>query len=375
MEEYSGYVGLDVHKETISPALANPGRCKPESLGVIANTKKSIQRARDLVHRLSREGEVLGFCYEAGPCGYEVYRWIKETGHDCVVVAPSLIPKKPGERVKTDRRDGLKLASLYRSGELTPVWVPDEEQEAIRDLTRARGEMKRVELQLKQRVSAFLLRYSKRYTAGKSKWTQGYYRWLAEVKMKFPVQQIVLEEYVGAVKQTEERVRGLDKEMERVLANWSLKPVVESLMALRGVQLLTAMSLVTELGDISRFDSPRELMAYVGLVPSEHTSGGKQKRGGITKTGNSRVRRLLVEAAWSYRFPARQSYHMQKKAEKATKPAQAIAWKAQKRLCNRYRVLQRNGKEPGKVATAIARELSGFVWAIACAVMAEQKTK
>ena len=185
MEEYSGYVGLDVHKETISPALANPGRCKPESLGVIANTKKSIQ---NLVHRLSREGEVLGFCYEAGPCGYEVYRWIKETGHDCVVVAPSLIPKKPGERVKTDRRDGLKLASLYRSGELTPVWVPDEEQEAIRDLTRARGEMKRVELQLKQRVSAFLLRYSKRYTAGKSKWTQGYYRWLAEVKMKFPVQ-------------------------------------------------------------------------------------------------------------------------------------------------------------------------------------------
>ena len=146
MEEYSGYVGLDVHKETISPALANPGRCKPESLGVIANTKKSIQ---NLVHRLSREGEVLGFCYEAGPCGYEVYRWIKETGHDCVVVAPSLIPKKPGERVKTDRRDGLKLASLYRSGELTPVWVPDEEQEAIRDLTRARGEMKRVELQLK----------------------------------------------------------------------------------------------------------------------------------------------------------------------------------------------------------------------------------
>jgi len=372
VEEYSGYVGLDVHKETIWPALANPGRSKPESLGVIANTKKSIQ---NLVHRLSREGEVLGFCYEAGPCGYEVYRWIKETGHDCVVVAPSLIPKKPGERVKTDRRDGLKLASLFRSGELTPVWVPDEEQEAIRDLTRARGEMKRVELQLKQRVSAFLLRYGKRYTAGKSKWTQRYYRWLAEVKMKFPVQQIVLEEYVGAVKQAEERVRGLDKEIERVLSNWSLKPVVESLMALRGVQLLTAMSLVTELGDISRFDSPRELMAYIGLVPSEHTSGGKAKRGGITKTGNGRVRRLLVEAAWSYRFPARQSYHLQKKAEKATKQAQAIAWKAQKRLCDRYRVLQRNGKEPGKVATAIAREMSGFVWAIACAVMAEQRTK
>ena len=372
MEEYTAYVGLDVHKETIAVAVAYPGRSKPESLGVIANTKKSIL---NLVHRLSPDGEAVGFCYEAGPCGYEVHRLIKETGHDCEVVAPSLIPKKPGERVKTDRRDAVKLASLFRSGELTSVWVPDEEQEAIRDLTRAREEMKRVELQLKQRVSAFLLRYGKRYTAGKSKWTQRYYRWLADVKMDFPVQQIVLEEYVDAVKQAEERVGGLNKELERALSNWSMKPVVESLMALRGVQLLTAMSLVTELGDISRFDSPRQLMAYVGLVPSEHSSGGKANRGGITKTGNGRVRRLLVEAAWSYRFPARQSYHMQKKAEKATKQAQAIARKAQKRLCHRYRVLLRNGKEPGKVATAIAREMSGFVWAIACAVMAEQKTK
>ena len=183
-----------------------------------------------------------------------------------------MIPKKPGERVKTDRRDGLKLASLFRSGELTPVWVPDEEQEAIRDLTRARGEMKRVELQLKQRVSAFLLRYSKRYTVGKSKWTQRYYRWLAEVKMKFPVQQIVLEEYVGAVKQAEERVRGLDKEFERVLSNWSLKPVVESLMALRGVHLLSAMSLVTELGGrvrVSEFDGPETLCHEPGMFRTQ----------------------------------------------------------------------------------------------------------
>ena len=192
------------------------------------------------------------------------------------------------------------------------------------------------------------------------------------MKMDFRVQQIVLKEYLDAVKQAEERVRGLNKELERALSNWSLKPVVESLMALRGVQLLTAMSLVTELGDISRFDSPRQLMAYVGLVPSEHSSGGKTNRGRITKTGNGRVRRLLVEAAWCYRFPARRSYPMQKKAEKAAKQAQAIARKAQKRLCDRYRVLLRSGKIKGKITTAIANELSGFVWAIACAVMAEQ---
>ena len=198
MGEYSGYVGLDVHKDTIALAVAYPGRSKPESVGVIANTKKSIL---NLVHRLSPDGEAVGFCYEAGPCGYEVYRLIKETGHDCVVVAPSLIPKKPGERVKTDRRDAVKLASLFRSGELTSVWVPDEEQEAIRDLTRAQEEMKRVELHLKQRLGAFLLRHGKRYTTGKSKWTQRYYRWLADVKMDFPVQQIVLEEYLDAVKQ------------------------------------------------------------------------------------------------------------------------------------------------------------------------------
>lgn len=366
MEEYSGYVGLDVHKDTIAVAVAYPGREKPMSLGIIRNTKKSVLK---LISKLSPNGEVLGFCYEAGPCGYELYRWIKQTGHDCEVVAPSKIPKKPGERVKTDRRDAVKLASLYRTGELTSVWVPDEEQEAIRDLSRAREEMKRVELQLKQRLAAFLLRHGKRYTAGKSKWTQRYYRWLADVKMELAVQEIVLEEYVDAVKQAEERVRGLNKELQRALSSWSLKPVAESLMALRGVQLVTAMSIVSELGDISRFESPRQVMAYLGLVPSEHSSGGKPNRGGITKTGNGRVRRLLVEAAWCYRFPARRSYHMQQKAEKATKEAQAIAWKAQKRLCSRYRDLLQAGKAQGQITTAIARELSGFVWAIACEVM------
>ncbi len=257
MEEYSGYVGLDVHKDTIAVAVALPGRSKPKSLGIIANTKKSVLK---LIDKLSPDGEVLSFCYEAGPCGYELYRWMKESGHDFDVVAPSKIPKKAGERVKTDRRDAVKLASLHRSGELTAVWVPDEEQEAMRDLSRAREEMKRVELQLKQRLGAFLPRHDKRYTAGKCKWTQRYYCWLSEVKMEFPVQQIVLEEYVEAVKQAEGRVKGLNEELARALQGWTLRPVVESLMALRGVHLVTAMSLVTELGDISRFESPRQLM-------------------------------------------------------------------------------------------------------------------
>jgi transposase len=366
MEEYSAYVGLDVHKETIAVAVAYPGRKKAESRGFIPNTTRALKK---LVRRLDENGERLLFCYEAGPCGYEVFRLIVEMGHECQVVAPSKTPRKPGDRVKTDRRDARKLAEMLRSGDLTPVWVPDEEQESIRDLTRAREELKRVELQLKQRLAALLLRHGKKYTTGKSKWTQRYYRWLADVRMEFPVQRIVLEEYLDAVKQAEERVRGLDEEMRKALETWSLKGVVESLMALRGVNLVTAMSVTAELGDISRFESPRQLMAFLGLVPSEGSSGGKTIRGGITKTGNRRVRRLFVEGAWCYRFPARRSLHLQKKAGKATEEAKAIAWKAQKRLCHRYQVLLRAGKVKGQVTTAIARELSGFVWAIVCEVM------
>jgi transposase len=365
MEEYDVYVGLDVHKDTITVAVAFPGRSKAEPRGMIANDKSSL---RKLVKRMRTYGDRLLFCYEAGPCGYGIYRWIKEWDHDCQVVAPSLIPRKPGQRVKTDRRDAGNLAEFLRNGDLTAVWVPDEEQEAIRDLTRAREDMKHLERQLKQKLSAFLLRHGKKYGEGKSKWTQRYYRWLSEVKLESPVEQIVFEEYVDAVKQAEMRVASMEEEMRNALTSWSLGPVVESLMALRGVNLLTAMSVMAELGDISRFDSPRELMSFVGLVPSEHSSGNRRHLGAITKTGNSRVRRLMVESAWSYRFPARRSLHLQKKAEKATEEAKAIAWKAQKRLCRRYRVLLNAGKIQKVATTAIARELIGFIWAIVCEV-------
>ena len=366
MKEFSKYVGLDTHKETIAVAVADANGGKSRFYGEIANTPEAI---RKLVKQLCPDGEVISFCYEAGPCGYEIYRQISQLGHYCSVVAPSLIPTKPGERVKTDRRDSEKLSRLDRAGELTPVWVPDQEQEAMRDLTRAREDMKGLERTTKQRLNAFLLRYGRIYESGKSRWTQAHFRWMEGLKFDVTVQQIVFQEYVDAVKQAEARVAGLEKEMEKALEHWVLAPVVEALMALRGIKLITAMTVMAELGDITRFDSPRQLMSFLGLVPSEASSGQTRRRGGITKTGNGHVRRVLVEAGWCYRFPARKTAHLQRRAEKCSDEVQAIAWKAQKRLCGRYTHLLERGKLKVQVCTAVARELVGFIWAIACEVM------
>ena len=366
MNEFSKYVGLDTHKETIAVAVADALGGKVRYYGEIANTPEAIQK---LVKQLCPDGEVISFCYEAGPCGYEIYRQISQLGHYCSVVAPSLIPTKPGERVKTDRRDSEKLSRLDRAGELTPVWVPDQDQEAMRDLTRAREDMKGLERITKQRLNAFLLRYGRIYESGKSRWTQAHFRWMEGLKFDVTVQQIVFQEYVDAVKQAEARVAGLEKEMEKALEHWVLAPVVEALMALRGIKLITAMTVMAELGDITRFDSPRQLMSFLGLVPSEASSGLTRRRGGITKTGNSHVRRVLVESGWCYRFPARKTAHLQRRAEKCSDEVQAIAWKAQKRLCGRYTHLLGRGKLKVQVCTAVARELVGFIWAIACEVM------
>ena len=366
MKEFSKYVGLDTHKETIAVAVADASRNKPRYYGEIANTPEAI---RKLIKALSPDGEVLSFCYEAGPCGYEIYRQISQLGHHCSVVAPSLIPSRPGDRVKTDRRDSEKLCRLDRAGELTPVWVPGQEQEAIRDLTRAREDMKALERMSKQRLNAFLLRYGRIYAKGKSRWTQVHYRWLERQKFEVAIQQIVFQEYIDAIKQLEARVAGLEKEMEQVLTHWELAPVVKALMALRGVDLITAMTTLAELGDITRFDSPRQLMSFLGLVPSEDSSGQNRRQGGITKAGNGHVRRVLVESAWCYRFPARKTAHLQRRAKQCSSEVQAIAWKAQKRLCGRYRHLLGRGKLKVQVCAAIARELVGFIWAIACEVM------
>lgn len=371
MTECSAYVGLDVHKDTIAVAVALPGRSAPEYRGEIKNQRRSIER---LIRRLSPNGEVVDFCYEAGPCGYGLYREIIETGQRCEVVAPGLVPRKPGDRVKTDRRDALSLARQYRSGDLTAVWVPGEEQEAMRDLTRGREDMKGIETKARQRLGAFLLRHGRVYRAGKSRWTQTHFRWLESQKFAHRVQQIVFEEYVDTVKEAQARVAGLESQMHDALAGWSLRPVVEGLIALRGVDVITAMTVLAELGDITRFDSPRQLMSFLGLVPSEHSSGAKRRQGAITKTGNGHVRRVLIEAAWSYRHPARKTAHLRRKASLASREVQAIAWSAQKRLCARYWHLCQAGKAKNCVCTAVARELVGFIWAVACEVMGRAHT-
>lgn len=366
MKQFIKYVGLDTHKDTIAVAIADASGGKPRFYGEIANTATALSK---LMKEISPTGEVVSWCYEAGPCGYGIYRQISGSGHECSVVAPSLIPAKPGDRVKTDRRDSENLARLHRAGELTPVWVPDQEQEAIRDLTRAREDMKHLERQARQRLCAFLLRHGQRYVSGKSKWTQTYWRWLERIKFDHRVQQAVLQEYIDSIQQQEQRVADLEQCMHEALADWVLAPVVEGLMALRGCRLITAMTIVAELGDITRFDSPRQLMKYLGLVPSESSSGPRTRRGGITKTGNGHVRRVLIEAAWCYRFPARKTAPLQRRAEQTSEAVQAIAWKAQKRLCSRYQALSKRGLLPQKTCTAIARELTGFIWAIACQVM------
>lgn len=360
MKEFSKYVGLDVHKETIAVAVAEAGGGEVRYLGEIAHTPEAI---RKLLRQLRKGGGAISWCYEAGPCGYSVYRQLCAAGEHCQVVAPSLIPKKAGDRVKTDRRDALSLARLRRAGELTAVWVPDQAQEALRDLTRAREDMKQLQQQARQRLSAFLLRHARRFT-GRSKWTQAYFRWLETVKLEQPVQHIVLQEYVDAVLGCNKRVQGLEEQLARVARESVFWPVIEALMALRGVNLLTATTIMAEIGDLHRFASAPQLMAYLGLVPSEHSSGPKQTRGAITKTGNGHVRRLLVEAAWTYRHPARKSASLQRRAERTCETVQDIAWKAQKRLCQRYRRLISRGKQSVQACTAIARELAGFIWAV-----------
>jgi len=366
MKEFSKYVGLDVHKEMIAVSVAEGHGSEVRYLGEIANTPEAIEK---VVKQLRKSSAELSFCYEAGPCGYGLHRQLTELGWDCKVVAPSLIPKKAGDRVKTDRRDSLMLARLLRAGELTAVWVPDGLQESLRDLTRAREDMKHLQRQAKQRLLAFVLRHGKRYD-GKSNWTQAHFRWLETVKFEQPIQQIVLQEYIDTVKDGGKRVASMDRQIEQIAQESASWPVIEALMALRGVNLLTATTVVAEIGDLKRFANAAQLMAYLGLVPREHSSGGSVRRGGITKTGNSHVRRVLVESAWTYRHAARKTAILQRRAERTSETVQEIAWNAQKRLCGRYRTLEGKGKLKVQVCTAIARELAGFIWAVGQAVPA-----
>ena len=365
---YGAYVGLDVHKDTIAVAVASAGREPPRYRGQIANRHNAVAK---LARRLAGEhgGEVLLFCYEAGPCGYGVHRQLGELGFDCEVVAPSRIPKTPGERIKTDRRDACKLSRLLRSGELTAVWVPDEEHEAMRDLVRARADFKRAEIRARQQLCAFLLRHGRHWSGG-SRWTGKYWSWLDGQRFDRDGQEWAYREYLDAVRTAGERVAAATARMNEALTGWSMAPVVHSLVALRGVDRVTAMTLLVELGDVSRFDSPRQLMGYLGLVPSERSSGKRRRQGGITLTGNGAARRALVESAWSYRFPARRTRHLLRKEASASDEAKAIAWRAQRRLCDRYQHLIRSGKNTKQATVAVARELAGFVWDIVRVEMA-----
>ena len=372
MEQFSKHVGLDVHKVSIEVGVADAGRTKARHYGGIAHTEASVSK---MIKKLSPHGEVIEFCYEAGPCGYGLYHQIIASGHKCVVVAPSLIPKRASDKVKTDRRDSLRLAELLRAGELTPVWVPNAEQEATRDLERTRDDFKSTQKQARQQLLSFLLRHSLYWTGGKSNWTQGFWRWVEALEMPNEHQQFALKEYIDAVRRHGDQVVAIEKQMMRAKSGWKLEPIVDALMAMRGINLITAMGIIAELGDLSRFSKPTQLMAYLGLVPSEHSSGESRRQGGITKTGNGHVRRLLIESAWCYRFGARKSRDIERRAQKTTAPVQAIAWKAQKRLNARYRALSERGISSCKVVTAVARELCGFIWAVVEQARREQLAK
>jgi transposase len=356
------YIGLDVHKESIAVAyVAKEHHAEVVYLGSIGTRQCDIDK---LLRTLQSKSKHLVFVYEAGPCGYWLYRYLSRKGHVCWVVAPSLIPKKAGNRVKTDRRDAVQLARLMRSGDLTPIYVPAVEDEALRDLSRAREDALRDLKAAKCRLKAFLLRHDIRYT-GRATWGPAHLRWLSEVVCATPAQQIVFQEYVRAVNEHTERLARLEQELQEQVKTWRLAPVVEAFQALRGVQCTVAVTIVAELGDLTRFDHPRPLMSYLGLIPSEYSSGERRRQGGITKTGNTHARRALIEGAWAYRYPAKVSRHLQRRLEKLPKPLQDISWKAQVRLCKRYRKLTARGKHANQVVVAIARELIAFLWAIA----------
>ena len=356
------FVGMDVHKDSIAVAyVAQDHGAEVIYLGTIGTRQCDIDQ---LSRKMPSKAKHLVFVYEAGPCGYWLYRYLSNKGYDCWVVAPSLIPKKAGDRVKTDRRDAVQLARLARSGDLTPVYVPKVEDEAIRDLTRARedtlGDLK----DAKCRLKAFLLRHDIRYT-GRANWSPAHLRWLSEVVCHTPAQPIVFQAYVRAVTEHTARLQRLEQELQEHVKAWRLHPVVEALQALRGIPFTVAVTTVAELGDLTRFENPRELMKFLGLIPSEYSTGERRRQGAMTKAGNTHARRALVEGAWAYRYPAKVSRHLQLRLETPPKAIQDISWKAQVRLCKRYRKLIARGQHANQVVVAMARELVGFMWAIA----------
>jgi transposase len=353
------HVGLDVHKDSITVAAAEPGREKARLIGKVAHDVPKLLKV------LAKIGAVeeLHIVYEAGPTGYGLHRVLTMRGYACEVIAPSKTPRHAGNRVKTDARDSLDLAEYSRAGKLAAVWIPDPADEAIRDLSRAREDAVNSRRQVRQQLKGFLLRHDRRY-GGKTSWCGAHDRWLARQSFEAAAAQTAFTEYWQAVKSADERVERLTKALQGSIADWRFESVVNALQALRGVAAITAIGLIAEIGDLNRFEHPRKLMGYLGLVPAEHSSGERTSRGSITKTGNGHARRLLVEAAWNYRFKARIGKEINARQEGLSEAVRTMAWKGQLLLTERYAALHKRGVQANKVCVAVARELVGFVWAI-----------
>ncbi len=357
------FIGLDTHKDFSEVVtIADQRDCQHTALGRIASNRQAFTK---LARRLQSQhpNSTLHFVYEAGPCGFWIYRLLTSLGHTCYVVAPSLIPKRPGERIKTDKRDAIKLARLMRANELSPIYVPEAEDEAVRDLSRAREAACHDLKRAKHQIKSFLLRNFINY-GGSANWGPKHRRWLAEMILPHPAQQIVLQELIHMLNERTQRLNNLDNELAHIVSQWRFYPVVKAIQAMRGVSLIIASGLICELGDLTRFDHPSKLMAYIGLVPSEHTSSDKRRLGSITKMGNTRARRLLVEGAHSYRYPPKVSVEMEKRQQDLPQAIKDIAWQAQLRLCRRYQRLMHRGKHRNIVVVATAREMVAYLWAI-----------
>jgi transposase len=367
MKKATAFVGLDVHAETIAVAIAEPGRGgEVRSLGTIPNRPEAV---RKLVQKLGG-AKAIQACYEAGPTGYVLYWQLTEMGVECDVVAPSLVPEKAGDRVKTDRRDAIKLARCFRAGELTKVWVPDPAHEALRDLVRAREAAKKDQLRARHRMSKFLLRAGRRPPDKTSAWSTDHMQWLRGLAFEHAARQATMVDYLCEIDHVAERIRRLEQAIDDAVktAPLVLRAVIDGLQALRGVAKLTATTLAVEVGNFSRFDHPKRMMGYAGITPSEYSTGKSHRKGAITKSGNSHLRRVLVEAAWSYRHRPGKGRALQARQRELPAHINEIGWKAQHRLHRRYAALQAKGKPAGKVVTAIGRELLGFIWAIATRV-------
>ncbi len=365
------FIGLDTHKSFIQVAVLQGHRgAKPEHLGRIKSNKSAlIKLAQQLQSKYPKA--TLHFVYEAGPCGYWTYRLLSSLGHCCYVIAPSLIPKKSGDRVKTDKRDAEKLVKLFKAEELTPIYVPEAEDEAIRDLSRARETAMKDLKDAKFQLKGFLLRNNIQATV-MDNWSKKHLRWLTDLILPHHSQQIVLQEMIITISERIKRLQRLDNELLHQVKNWRYYPVVKAIQAMRGVRLLVALGTIAELGDLRRFDHPRKLMAYLGLVPTESCSGSKTRRGSLTKCGNARARRLLVEGAHTYKHKANISVELLRRQEGLSKEIVDIAWHAQQRLCRRYQRLLQKGKHRSVVVVAIAREMIAYIWAIAREVVISQ---